>query len=165
MRYRLMNNINDKDKEYYFGQYKLYIEGIEKISDRRENANKYLLSLNSAIVAGVGFLINSNIKGSDLSISLAGILILGLAISVIFWFLINSYKQLNTGKLAILHKIEKKLPIQMYEEEWILLGEGKDRSKYYPFSHIEKLIPFLFGFVYLLGIIYVLFFMFLCIKN
>jgi len=57
------------------------------------------------------------------------------------------------------------LPIQMYEEEWILLGEGKDRSKYYPFSHIEKLIPFLFGFVYLLGIIYVLFFMFLCIKN
>jgi hypothetical protein len=79
---------------------------------------------------------------------------MGLTSSTIFWFLINSYKQLNTAKFALAHEIEEKLPLKLYRDEWKVLGEGRDRKKYYPFSHIEKLIPVLFGSCYFIAIIY-----------
>ena len=47
-------NNNDIKKEYgelysqhFFEQYKIYLNGIEKISDRRESANKYFVTLNT----------------------------------------------------------------------------------------------------------------------
>ena len=49
--------------------------------------------------------------------------------------------------------MEEKLPVQMYSDEWIALGEGKDKSKYYPFSHIEMLIPMFFAFCYAVGLL------------
>ena len=65
----------------------------------------------------------------------------GIIICVIFWCLIRSYKQLNTAKFALIHEIEKHLPLALYKYEWKILGEGKDVSKYYPFSHIELAVP------------------------
>jgi len=55
---------------------------------------------------------------------------------------------LNTGKFKVLHKIESKLPLAIYEYEWEVLEEGKNKKVYYPFSHIELLIPWLFGIIY-----------------
>ena len=72
------------------------------------------------------------------------------------YFLIKSYKQLNTGKFAVIHEIEKHLPLALYKYEWQVLGEGKDKTKYYPFSHVELWIPRIFGILYLaLGICFV----------
>ena len=76
------------------------------------------------------------------------ILIVWIAISVIFYYLIKSYKQLNTGKFELIHKIEEKLPLNLYAYEWIVLGEGKNKNKYFPFSHIEKRLPIILGGIY-----------------
>lgn len=143
------------DKQIYFEQYKLYIEGIEKISDRRDSANRYFITLNSSIFVLAGLVIQYTHDNQKLF--LIGLCILGLATSVIFWFLINAYKQLNTGKFAMVHKIEEKLPLKLYKDEWKILGEGKSKKKYYPFSHIERLIPLLLGICYLSAIIYLVF--------
>jgi hypothetical protein len=144
-----------EDKRIYFEQYKLYIDGIEKISDRRGSANRYFITLNSSIFVLAGLIIqytNENQK-----IFLVGLCGLALAVSVIFFLLINAYKQLNTGKFAVIHKIEGKLPLQLYTDEWEILGKGKNKKLYFPFSHIERLIPFLFFLCYLGAIIYLLF--------
>jgi hypothetical protein len=74
----------------------------------------------------------------------------GIIICIIFWFLLRSYKQINTGKFAVIHKLEEDLPVALYKYEWEILGKGKDKKKYYPFSHIELYIPWVFGFIYLL---------------
>ncbi len=74
--------------------------------------------------------------------------IVGIIICVIFWFLIRSYKQLNSGKFDVLHKLEGQMPLALYKYEWEVLGEGNDKNKYFPFSHIELLIPWAFGIVY-----------------
>lgn len=142
-----------KYKDHFFEQYKLYLQGIEKISDRRENANKYFVTLNSGVIVALSYLI----KNPDNKIVMPGIisvLLLGIVLSIIFYFLINSYKQLNSGKFSILHKIEESLPVQMYTDEWRLLGEGNDKNKYFPFSHIENKIPIIFGVVYLVALLY-----------
>jgi len=71
------------------------------------------------------------------------------------WFLLRSYKQLNTGKFKVIHEIEKKLPLALYDFEWKILDEGKNRNTYFPFSHIEMIIPWVFGAVYaVLGMLF-----------
>jgi hypothetical protein len=139
--------------QHFFEQYKLYLSGIEKISDRRESANKYFLAINTGIFVALGFFIDKIIDKDVPLLFLFGPGLLGLIISIIFYFLINSYRQLNEGKFKVVHEIEKHLPLDLYTREWIALGEGKDHARYYPFSHIEKLIPIVFGIIYLSGML------------
>lgn len=158
----MSGNLFSKTKESYggdyekhlFEQYQLYVEGAEKISDRRQNANNYFITINTALITLLGlsfqvsFLENLNWVRS----LLAGV---GMVICIIFWYLLRSYKQLNTGKFKVIHKIEQNLPLALYDYEWKILGEGKDKKIYYPFSHVELLIPWVFGIIYvILGIVF-----------
>jgi hypothetical protein len=38
-----------------------------------------------------------------------------------------------------------------WRAEWWALGEGTDRARYWPLSHIEQWIPILFGLAYISG--------------
>ena len=38
-------------KSHYLEQYKIYLEGIEKISDRRQSANNFFLTINTILVS------------------------------------------------------------------------------------------------------------------
>jgi len=148
---------NEKDygddyKNHLFEQYKLYVESIEKTSDRRQHANNYFITINTALISlmGLSFQIKifENVAWIKFVLALVGIII-----CFIFWYLIRSYRQLNTGKFLVIHKIEENLPLALYKYEWEILGEGKDKNKYYPFSHIEQIIPWVFGAIYaLLGL-------------
>lgn len=134
-------------KEHLFEQYKLYVESVEKTSDRRQHANSYFITINTALISLIG--LSFQIKFFESLVWIKSILALvGIIICIVFWFLIRSYKQLNTGKFAVIHEIEKHLPLALYKYEWEILGEGKDERKYYPFSHIELLIPWVFGAIY-----------------
>jgi hypothetical protein len=141
-------------KDQYFEQYKIYVAGMERISDRRESANKQFLALNSAVVVLTGLILQHSSHHEKLF--LIGVSVLGLIICAVSWFLLNSYKQLNTAKFEMIHSIERNLPLQLYEDEWKLLGKGNDRQKYFPFSHVERLVPLIFGVAYMLIIIYVM---------
>ncbi len=148
---------NEKDygddyKNHLFEQYKLYVESIEKTSDRRQHANNYFITINTALISLIGLSFQIKIFENTAWIKFI-LALVGIIICFIFWYLIRSYRQLNTGKFAVIHKIEENLPLALYKYEWEILGEGKDKSKYYPFSHIELLIPWVFGIIYaLLGL-------------
>ncbi|MDD3285544.1 MAG: hypothetical protein PHG95_02840 [Patescibacteria group bacterium] len=146
----------DNYNEHLLEQYKLYVEGIEKISDRRHNANNYFITVNTAIITLIGLSFNVDFLKDNSWIRIV-IALLGIIISVIFWYLIRAYKQLNTGKFTVIHKIEERMPLSLYSYEWDVLGNGKDNEKYYPFSHIELIIPRVFGILYfILGILFLL---------
>lgn len=134
-------------KEHLFEQYRLYIESAEKISDRRQNANNYFLAINTALISFLTLSFDAELfKKIVIFRIILGVI--GILICAIFWFLLRSYKQLNSGKFKIIHKIEQNLPLALYDSEWKILGEGKNRKLYYPFSHIELWIPWAFGIVY-----------------
>lgn len=134
-------------KNHYIEQYKIYLESIEKISDRRQSANKFFLTINAVLISIIGLSFQNDFL-KDILFFKSFITFAGILFCVIFWFLIRSYKQLNTGKFKVLHKIESKLPLVIYKYEWEILEEGKNEKVYYPFSHIELLIPWLFGIIY-----------------
>lgn len=130
---------NDKWYSHLLDQYRLYVEMADRISQRRATANTYFLSLNSAILAFVGYL--SVKETGELNWMLA---CAGIALSVLWRRLIISYTNLNTAKFKVIHNIEKRLPISPYEAEWIAMGEGKDPTLYRPLTHIERSVPLVF---------------------
>jgi len=134
-------------KEHLFEQYKLYIDSIERVSNKRQSANNYFIAVNTVIISLVSLKIGGNFLQFE-GFMKPTIAILGIAVCFIFFFLMKSYKQLNTGKFKVLHQIEKKLPLDLYRYEWSLLGKGKVTGVYIPFSHIERLIPVVFGTFY-----------------
>ena len=151
---------NEKDygndyKEHLFEQYQLYVESIEKTSDRRQHANSYFITINTALISLIG--LSFQIKVFENLAFIKSILALvGIIVCIVFWYLIRSYKQLNTGKFDVVHKIEEHLPLALYKYEWEVLGKGEDNKKYYPFSHIELIIPWVFGIIYALLVLYFL---------
>lgn len=156
---KLFNKTAEEYGEHYhlhlFEQYKIYIESAEKISDRRQSANNYFLAINTALLPALSLSVQFKVlENSEWVKTLLALL--GVAICIIFGYLIRSYKQLNTGKFAVIHEIEQKLPISLYSYEWKMLGEGKNKKKYYPFSDIELLVPKVFGITYLALCIYTL---------
>ena len=137
--------VNDKDSygESYQAHsleiYKLYVQMADNISARRQSANSFFLTVNTAIVGIVGYV--GGTSGSwNWIISLAG-----LVLCYTWYRLIRSYKDMNSGKFKVVHEIEKELPLSPYDAEWEALGRGNDPKLYLPFTRIEIWVPGIFG--------------------
>ena len=137
-------------------QYKMYVEMADRISARRNLANVFFLSLNTTLISIIGFLINKIklIEPSWLILfPLAGV----IAICIVWWWLIRSYRNLNTAKYKVIGFLEQRLPSSPYwSAEWKELGEGKDWKKYLPLTALEKYIPIVFCLLYILLGIYII---------
>jgi hypothetical protein len=117
--------------------YELYEKSAHGISDRRQIANSYYLTICTTIV---GFLSLFELdRPADLLMVAAG-----LAICVVWLRAIRSYRDINAAKFRVLHEMEEMLPLRPYVREWELLEEGKNPKRYAPFSKVEGLIPWVF---------------------
>lgn len=130
---------NEKWYSHLVDQYKLYVEMADRISARRATANSYFLSVNSAILAFVGYLTSKENDGWLWLLASAGI-----TLSFFWRRLIQSYSNLNAAKWLVVHHIEKRLPISPYDAEWDAMGEGLDPKLYRPITSIEIGVPSIF---------------------
>ncbi len=133
-------------------QYKLYVEMADRISARRALANTFFVTLNTAVLTLIGTLWKN---GPHVAV---GLLVLPLAILLalcLAWFwLVRSYRQLNSGKFAVIGALERRLPASLYwSAEWKALGEGRDKARYWPLTHLEQWVPCLFAAAYIGGFI------------
>lgn len=131
--------------------YKLYVSSAEGVSTRRQTANSFFLTLNTAILAFLGYVkpsLGQSIGRLTILATLAGIIL-----CYVWYRLMLSYKGLNSGKFKVIHMIEAKLPLAPFDAEWKTIGSGKDPKKYKPFTHVELWIPWVFMAVYIVGII------------
>ncbi len=143
----------DKYIEHLLEQYKIYISSAEKISDRRQKANEFFLALNTGLVALLGFVATSAGK-LEVSAILLFAAVAGATMCYLWYRIIRSHKSLNDAKYRVIHAIEARLPLALYDTEWEALGKGQDRKLYWPFSHIELLVPWIFVGIY--GVLFLL---------
>lgn len=129
----------EKYQAHLLDQYKLYVEMADRVSSRRQTANSYFLSVNSAILAFVGYVTDSDSGGYLWLLSVAG-----MVLSVLWFQIITSHRDLNTAKFKIIHQIEQRLPLSLYDAEWNAMGRGKNPTLYRPLSHIERFVPWVF---------------------
>lgn len=136
-----------------FEQYKLFVDSSEKLVVRRQTANTFFLSVNALFISAAGFMVKDI---PQQGVAFAGVLALGLAgiLMCITWrTLVRLYRQLNTGKFAVIHALEQHLPAALFNAEWHALGEGKDKKKYIPFTKSEVVIPIVFAVLYVLAML------------
>jgi len=139
-----------QDMQLVIEQYKLYVELADRVSARRSTANTFFLTLNTAVFTAIGvFWKDPPTASPRLGIFPAAVLVL----QCLVWFwIIRSYRQLNAGKWAVVGAFEERLPASpWWAAEWEALAEGKDPSRYWPLTHIEQWVPFLFAVAYIGG--------------
>lgn len=136
-------------------QYKQYLDMADKISERRSSSNAFFLTVNAGLISGFGIADLSSHKTPILLFIAGG----SSAILLCYWWfrLISAYRDLGTAKFKVVHEIENSLPIRPFDAEWEAVGRGEDKKLYWPFTHIERRIPWVFMCLYVLVILYACF--------
>ena len=133
--------------EHYLEQYRIYIHVFNSTAERRQKSNEFFLGINTAIMAVLGYIETKGLAES--SVIFTVVPFIGIIICNSWRQMILSYRQLARAKFKVIHRLETKLPIALFETEWDLLGRGKDSKKYYPVSRVEKNVPLIFILLYL----------------
>ncbi len=128
-------------------QYKQYLNMADKISDRRSTTNTFFLTVNTGLLSAFGIANVTAPNTSHLLFIVGG----GAAILLCYsWYrLIRAYRDLATAKFKVIHEIERLLPVRPFDAEWEAVGRGNDKKLYYPFTHIENKVPWVFVLLYL----------------
>ena len=137
---RTKDSYGDSFKADLLEQYKLYVQSAENVSARRVASIRYLITLNTALIALYGFLL-MNLEESYWAIPIP---VIGMLVSLLWYLIIKSHADLNEVKFKVILEMERHLPAVMYDHEWKLAGEGKGKT-YRAVTKIERWIPFMFA--------------------
>lgn len=142
--------------------YKFGVEMADRISARRGTANSFFLTVNTVLAALVGVMSSANIITSvtdrnhfaSLVISIVGALI-----SATWWFLLRSYGNLSKAKWDVINRLEDRMDIRLYQDEWKILKADQPRQswrrQYRELGFVEKVVPLLFLAVYVAFIVWI----------
>ncbi len=131
----------DEQRQELLEIYKLHAELADRVSQRREGANRLYVSLLIGLVLFAAALLRFGTDGilPDTVLFWAGVL--GAVLAISWYIVIRSYRQLNAGKFNALQDLETHLAYPFFTKEWELLGEGKKRSRYWKLTVVETALP------------------------
>lgn len=120
----------------------------DRVSARRMLANSFFVGAHTALITAFTVLLKEKV----LTPSLLGLVpfVAVILLCFVWWHVVHSYRQLNSGKFKVVHALEQMLPVAPYDAEWIALGKGKDAKLYRPLTHVENWVPLCFGLLYVL---------------
>ena len=78
----------------------------------------------------------------------------GILLSVSWFVVIRSYRQLNSEKFRVLHDLEKQLSYQFFTLEWDPQSKGEKSNRYWKLTHVETILPCIFFLMFLALTIY-----------
>jgi hypothetical protein len=138
------------EREEILELYKIHVEMIDRVSQRRGALNQFYISILSGLLGVVAFAIDKHLGNYEKVVFIA-IGALGIIACCLWVAKIHSYKQLNSAKFKVLDKIEDKLSFSFYKQEWTILNKEK---KYLTLTNLEKFSPIIFMIPYFILLIY-----------
>lgn len=135
-----------------FQEYKFFAESTQYLSERRQAATQTYLSVNTAIIAVIGFIIKeSGHSGWGLISACLALVAAGVVACAIWYKIIKQYKDLIGWRYDQLMAMEKLMPDchQMYTNEWHQFFEPRMKIEKFGFSRLEIWLPRLFLWIYL----------------
>ena len=145
--------------DHLLEQYKLYVEMADRVSQRRDQSNRFYVTIVSALAAIVVIIARFGVpeNGALLEVAFLVVGLFGLALSVVWHFNIRSYRTLNSAKFAIINRMEKQLPYAGYNEEWEILRPPEGRRPYFQLTRVEQFVPVIFALLFAALTIYALY--------
>ncbi len=126
-------------------QYRIFVKTADDITMRRLQTNKFYLTILLGLFTIAGFFNKNGItEVLNEQIILILISVIGIALSVIWYVNIESFKLLNSAKFKVIHEMEKDLPCACFDKEW----EYRDPQSYPILTKIEKFLPIMMGIVF-----------------
>ena len=140
----------EKYADHFLEQYKLYVEMVDRVSQRREQSNRFYVSLVAAIVALLVILARFEVADGTWPVVFLISGLFGAALSAVWFVNIISYRQLNAAKYEVINKMEEKLPVAGYCDEWALLRSRNRLVGSRGLSGIEQFVPVIFFVLFLM---------------
>jgi hypothetical protein len=138
-----------RDREQLIDLYKIMVQSSEDLVSRRQAVNTFFVSVHGVLLTAGGLLIGSSLDGYFRSFGLLALAATGITLSLAWRSRIASFGQLNTGKFAVITRIEAELAASIFDAEWVALGKGRDPKKYRTFTSREVWVPWTFFSVYI----------------
>jgi hypothetical protein len=120
--------------------YKMLVDMADKVSQRRQNANNFYLSVNTAIIGASSYIA---LSGHEIA-NILFIAITGIGVCLIWLRNIESYKTLNEAKFKVINELERALPVSPYTVEWSHLDPEGTGNRHKPFHLVEIYVPRIF---------------------
>lgn len=139
---------SDTDQSLLLEQYKVYVESANLTSGFRNQANTFFLTINTTLV---GFIVGilEFVDRPSTSLWTVFACLAGVILGFSWFFSIKSYRALNSGRFAVIHELEARLPARVYKREWELItGRNPMKRKYLRQTYIEQVIPLAFCVLY-----------------
>ena len=145
-------DFDESDRRLLFEQYRMFVETSERLVARRQTVNAFFLSINTLLLSAIGFIFQPAFDGDGWTGHLAtllGLCFAGILAAYAWRRMVASFRQLNAGKFAVIHRLERLLPAALFGAEWAALGAGADKKRYVPFTATEGRLTIGFGAAYL----------------
>ncbi len=145
----------------FLDHYQMIVEDTARLTDRRQTVNNLYLSANSLLLGGLAlFVQQTEFKGFSTIFISALLVFVGIFLCRDWRRLLKTYRALINLRIELLHTAErgfKEKPdlanlVQVYHEEDQLFKPGQGKP-IFGFYAIEKNLPWLFIYIYLLMLI------------
>ena len=147
---------NDPDQSQYLEVYKLHAELADRVSQRRESANRLYVSLLVGLMVFLAAFLRFGLGNTSERLVLVTVGVFGVLLAGSWLGVIRSYKQLNSNKFRVLHELEQHLAFRFFIREWDPQSKGTKSNRYWKVTNVESPLPFLFGALFAGLVVYVL---------
>lgn len=145
----------EKYGDHLLEQYKLYVDTTNRVTDYRIRMNQFYLSLLSALLGLLAFIIEKKPFPKAEILIILSISLLGIMLCITWYLNLESYRQLNSGKFSVINDMEEYLPHKCFKDEWEKYLEKGKPNKFRRLTKIEKYIPIIMIIPYLILIMYI----------
>jgi len=121
--------------------YKMMVASSEALVSRRQGVNTFFLTANGALLTGIGLIVQNPSASRPTAFAILALSLTGGLLAYAWRSLLVSFGQLNTGKFAVINRLEGLLPAAIYSAEWKALAEGKNPKVYRSFTSRELWVP------------------------
>lgn len=142
------------EADTYVELYKLHSELADRVSQRREGANRLHVSIAVGLVVFLGTLIRFGGDQALGAIVFVAVGLCGMIVCASWYVVLRSYRQLNAEKFRVLRDLETRLPYEFFTTEWDPESVGSKSNRYMRLSVVETIMPLVFGALFLAMTVY-----------
>lgn len=143
------------DRQELLEIYKLHADLTDRVSQRREGANRIHVSLQVGLGVFLAALMRFGSGDFPAHYIIGAVGLLGFFQAVIWYLVIESYRTLNREKFRVLNELESHLPFKFYSLEWDPKDQGRRSNRYVPITTVESIMPYIFMLLWLVVLVYV----------